>query len=410
MECERLPLAGRNIVLGVCGSIAAYKAADLTSKLVQAGAVVDIILTEAAQSFVGPMTFQGLTHRPVMTDLHDPRSELGIDHVALAKRAEVMVVAPATANTIAAVAHGFAGDALTTTALSTDAPLIVCPAMESRMYEHPATQANLALLRERGAVIVEPESGRLASGLTGVGRLADPTVIVGTVRHVLGREGDWAGRTVVVTAGGTREPMDPVRYVANRSSGKMGHAIAAAARDRGARVILVTTAPVDGETAVGVEVVSVNTALEMKAALHAALESSATEVDNAPVLIMAAAVADYRPARAADQKLKKDPASEDGLSLELTRNPDIVAGIGGDVVKIGFAAETSDLLANARNKITSKNLHMIVANDVTKAGSGFGTDTNEVTFLYADGRVEPMPLLTKEAVAHELLDKIGAFR
>lgn len=405
--------SGKHIVLGVCGSIAAYKAADITSKLVQGGATVDVILTEAATAFVGPLTFQALTHRPVITDLHDPRSEVGINHVALAQRADGLLIAPATANTIAALAHGFADDALTTTALSTEAPVIVCPAMESHMYDHPATQANLALLKERGVHIVAPGKGRLASGLSGVGRLADPAVILGTLRHVLGRDKDLAGRTVIVSAGGTREPIDPVRYVANRSSGKMGHAVAAAARDRGARVVLVTTSPVDPQTAAGIDVRSVSTALEMQREIQGVLDvlrrtpSQASAPTGRPLLIMAAAVADYRPAQAADRKLKKDPSSDDGLTLDLVRNPDILASINSDVVKIGFAAETDDLLDNARQKLTAKQLSLIVANDVTDPESGFGTDTNRVIFVHADGKTEPLPLLSKYEVAHELLDRTG---
>lgn len=422
-------LSGKHVVLGVSGSIAAYKAADIASKLVQAGATVDVTLTKAATSFVGPLTFQGLTHRAVLTDLIDPRSELGIDHVALAKRADVMLIAPATANTIAALAHGFADDALTTTALATEAPIIVCPAMESHMYAHPAIQANLALLRERGVVVVEPEFGRLASGLSGVGRLADPSVIIGTVRLVLGRDGDLAGRRIVVSAGGTREPIDPVRFVANRSSGKMGHAIAAAARDRGARVTLVTTAAVDAETSVGIAVRHVDTALEMQVALREALAGGRAGADSsgdpaiktaeapadpagavrgADVLIMAAAVADYRPATVADRKLKKQDQDGDGLTLQLVRNPDILAETTEPVLKIGFAAETDDLLANARAKLEPKGLDMIVANDVSEPDSGFGTDTNRVVLVHASGDAEPLPVLPKVDVAHELLDRVRA--
>lgn len=402
------PLAGRHVVLGVAGSIAAYKAPDIASKLVQAGAVVDVALTEAASAFVGAITFQGITHRPVMTDLLDPGSELGSDHVAFAKRADALLIAPATANTIAALAHGFASDALTTTALATEAPIIVCPAMEHHMYVNAATQANVATLRERGFVIVEPEEGRLASGLTGVGRLPETDVILGTLRYVLGRDGDLAGRSIVVSAGGTREPIDPVRYIANRSSGKMGHAIAAAARDRGARVILVTTAPVDPGTAVGIDVRPVATALDMQDAIRTGLQEASTG-EREPMLIMSAAVADYRPAIAADQKLKKDPDTDDGLTLELVRNPDILAGIDDDnVIKIGFAAETEDLLANAQRKLAAKDLSLIVANDVSAADSGFGADTNRVVIVHKDGTQEPLPLLSKSDVAHELLDRVRA--
>ncbi len=261
-------LEGKTVVLGISGSIAAYKAADLTSKLVQLGATVDVAMTPAATQFVAPLTFQSLTHRPTMTNLFDPRSDLSIDHVAAAQAADVFVVAPATANIIAALAHGLAGDPVTTIALSTPAPIIVCPAMEHHMYNHPATQNNLETLKSRGVTVVEPGSGRLASGLVGQGRLADLDTIVGTIRWVLGRKGDLAGRRIVVTAGGTREAIDPVRFVTNRSSGKMGHAVVEAARDRGADVTLVTTAAVPADVAIGVDVRPVTSALEMYEAVQ----------------------------------------------------------------------------------------------------------------------------------------------
>lgn len=394
------PLNDKHIVLGVSGSIAAYKAADLASKLVQTGAIVDVALTKAATAFIGPLTFQGLTHRPVITDLLDPGSELAIDHIALAKRADALLIAPATANIIAALAHGFASDAVTATALATEAPIIVCPAMESRMYTHPATQANLRTLQGRGVIVVQPESGRLASGLAGIGRLADVATIIGTLRLVLGRQGDLAGRHIVVTAGGTREPIDPVRFIANRSSGKMGHAVAAAAKDRGARVTLVTTVPVDKETAVGIDVHEVATADDMQKALANVLSLGAD------ALVMAAAVADYRPAQIAEHKLKKRDQDGEKLSIELVPNPDILAETTGATIKIGFAAETDDLVANARAKLKPKGLHMIVANDVSEPESGFGTDTNRVVFVYPSGDTELLPLLPKINVAHELLDRL----
>ncbi|HEY8417874.1 MAG TPA: bifunctional phosphopantothenoylcysteine decarboxylase/phosphopantothenate--cysteine ligase CoaBC [Limnochordales bacterium] len=392
-----LPLAGKTIVLGVSGSIAVYKAADLASRLVQLGAQVDTVMTRSAAEFVRPLTFQALTHRPVVTDMFDPRSEIGIDHVALAKRADAVLLAPATAQLIARLALGLADDAVTATVLATGAPVIVCPAMETRMYQHPATQANLQRLREWGAVVVPPAAGRLASGEEGIGRLADPGTIIGTVRWVLGRTGDLAGRRIVVTAGGTREAVDPVRYITNRSSGKMGHALAAAARDRGARVTLITTVAPDTDTAVGVEVQRVNSALEMLAAVERA-------VSEADALIMAAAVADYRPETAAEEKIKKGGA--DAWELRLVRNPDILASVRGPFIKIGFAAETSDVRANALAKLQAKGLHMIVANDVTEPGSGFETDTNRVTIYHAGGQAEELPLLPKADVAHAILDRL----
>ncbi|MBO8140553.1 MAG: bifunctional phosphopantothenoylcysteine decarboxylase/phosphopantothenate--cysteine ligase CoaBC [Firmicutes bacterium] len=389
-------LAGRNIVLGVSGSIAAYKAADVASRLVQAGATVDTVMTPSAIRFVAPLTFQSLTHRPVVTDLFDPRSELSIDHVALARRADAVLIAPATADLLSRMAHGLADDPVTATVLATAAPVIVCPAMESHMYRHPATQENLERLVQRGVRVVEPAAGRLASGQHGIGRLADPGLIIGTVRQVLGRNGDLSGRRVVVTAGGTREAIDPVRYITNRSSGKMGHALAEAARDRGAAVVLVTAAPVGPETAAGIDVRPVSSALEMMAEVQAAVE-------RADALIMAAAVADYRPAAFSSHKVKK---TQDQWELRMVRNPDILASVRTTAVKVGFAAETQDLRENALAKLKAKGLHMIVANDVTAPGSGFESDTNQVTIIDRSGRVEELPSLPKMDVAHEILDRL----
>lgn len=392
-------LEGKTVVLGISGSIAAYKAADLTSKLVQLGATVDVAMTPAATQFVAPLTFQSLTHRPTMTNLFDPRSDLSVDHVAAAQAADVFVVAPATANIIAALAHGLAGDPVTTIALSTPAPIIVCPAMEHHMYNHPATQNNLETLKSRGVTVVEPGSGRLASGLVGQGRLADLDTIVGTIRWVLGRKGDLAGRRIVVTAGGTREAIDPVRFVTNRSSGKMGHAVVEAARDRGADVTLVTTAAVPADVAIGVDVRPVTSALEMYEAVQEA-------VRGADALVMAAAVADYRPASPADKKLKKQDNDDTGWQLELVRNPDIIASVNGSFIKVGFAAETDDLVDNAKKKLLAKKLSFIVANDVTAPDSGFDKDTNRVTIIHASGNIEQLPTLPKTDVAHALLDRV----
>ncbi|OUM98604.1 MAG: phosphopantothenoylcysteine decarboxylase [Firmicutes bacterium ZCTH02-B6] len=396
---SRHPLSGKHIVLGVAGSIAAYKAADLASRLVQAGAQVDTVMTREATAFVAPLTFQALTHRPVITDLFDPRSELAIDHVAVAKRADAILLAPATAQLIARLAIGMADDAVTATVLASSAPVVICPAMETNMYQHPATQTNLARLKEWGAVVVEPARGRLASGAEGIGRLADPGTITGTLRWVLGRNGDLAGRRIVVSAGGTREAIDPVRYITNRSSGKMGHALAAAARDRGAQVTLVTTVTPDPETTAGVEVRRVESALGMLAAVEEA-------VQGADALIMAAAVADFRPESTATHKLKKGDADE--WTLRLVRNPDVLATVSGSFIKVGFAAETADLRGNALAKLKAKGLHMIAANDVSEPGSGFDTDTNRVTLFHADGRVEALPLLPKADVAHLILDRLAA--
>jgi phosphopantothenoylcysteine decarboxylase/phosphopantothenate--cysteine ligase len=391
------PLAGRVIVLGVTGSIAAYKAAGLASTLTQMGAEVHVILTEAATRFVTPLTFQALTHRPVHTDLWAPDPATGVPHIELAERAEVLVVVPATAATIARLAQGLAEDFLTCVALATQAPLVVAPAMDGGMFEHPATQANLAVLRSRGALVVEPEVGHLASGLTGRGRLAAEERIIAAIRQVLGRRGPLAGVRVVVTAGGTREPIDPVRFIGNRSSGKMGYALAEAARDRGAEVTLIT-----GPTALpapeGVHVVQVERAREMQ---RAVIEACA----NADVLLMAAAVADYRPAEEAPQKIKKTGQE---LIIRLVENPDILKELphGRLKVKAGFAAESEDLLANAARKLEAKDLDLIVANDITAPDSGFGTDTNTVTLLFRDGRQVPLPNLPKREVAERILDAV----
>ena len=391
------PLEGKTVLLGVTGSIAAYKAADLASKLTQAGAQVDTILTENATQFVSPLTFRSLTHRPVMTTLFDLDSEEAIEHVALAQRADILVVAPATAHTLAKLALGLADDALTTTALATAAPLMVAPAMDGHMWEHPAVQEHIATLTARGAHIAGPASGRLASGLVGAGRMLEPEALVGHIRWVLGQTGDLKGRVIVVTAGGTQEPIDPVRVVTNHSSGKMGYAIAEAARDRGADVTLVT-APTSLLSPIGVTVSNVATVAEMRASV---LDACA----GADALVMAAAISDYRLAHAADQKIKK--SSPDGaLTLDLVKTPDFFLEVPEGVLRVGFAAETENLIPNARAKVEAKNLSLIVANDVTKEGSGFGTDTNQVTFIDRAGAVEELPLLSKYDVGHRILDRI----
>ncbi len=392
-------LKGKNVVLGVTGGIAAYKAVELASRLTQAGAIVDVIMTDAATRFVAPLSFQTITRRPVVTDMFALLQKTEIAHVSLAERADVVVIAPATANTIAKLAHGLADNMLTATVLATAAPLIVAPAMDAGMYENPATQANLALLQERGAVIVGPAYGRLASGKVGKGRLAEIREIVGTIRMVLGREGELAGRRVLVTAGGTREYIDPVRFIGNPSSGKMGYALAEAARDRGAEVTLIS-APTALPKPVGVKLVAVETAQEMRDAVLDALP----ETD---LLLMAAAVADYRPAHRVGRKIKKGEAEE--LTLRLVRNPDILAEVAArrgpkPAVVVGFAAETEDLVANAKAKLVEKRLDLIVANDVTAPDSGFGADTNRVTLLDRRGRVEALPLLPKTEVAERVLD------
>lgn len=391
-----MPLTDRRIVLGVTASIAAFKAADVASRLVQAGATVDVALTRRAAEFIGPLTFRGLTGRRPYVDLFEVDAPYGEAHIELAREADLLLICPATASTLARLAHGLADDFVSLTALATVAPVLVAPAMDTQMWEHPATQANRQLLEERGVQFLGPAEGRLASGRTGGGRLLEPAEIVGRVLARLGRErGDLAGRRVVVTAGGTREPLDPVRFIGNRSSGKMGYAVAEAARDRGAAVVLITSAALPPPPEV--EIVPVESAIEMQQAVN-------EHVAAADVLVMAAAVADYRPVEAAERKIKRGETQS--RTLELVQNPDIVAGATGDFVKVAFAAETDDLLENAQRKLASKGAHLVAANDVTAPDAGFGVDTNRVTILDRDGGREELPLMSKYDVALRLLDRV----
>ena len=391
------PLDGRNVALGVSGSIACYKAVDLASKLVQLGAEVDVMMTPAAREFVAPLTFAAITHRPVAESLFDPRSELLIDHVAIAERADMVIIAPATAQTIAKLALGLADDPIGATVLATAAPVIVAPAMDANMYDSPATQANVETLASRGVTIAGPAVGRLASGLMGKGRLLETAELLGYVRMVLGRTGDMAGRRVVVSAGGTQEDIDPVRFISNRSSGKMGYAIAEAAIDRGAETVIVA-APNALQAPVGARVVQVASAMEMRDAVLA-------ECDGADAVVMAAAVADWRPAERAESKMKKGDRTT--LTLELVRTPDIAAEIDGDgLVKVGFAAESDDVIANARAKVDSKGLDLIAANDITAEGAGFGSDTNRVTLIDREGNTEELGLMSKYEVGQRILDRV----
>ena len=389
------PLENKHIVLGVTGSIACYKALDLASKLTQAGALVDTIMSYGATQFVAPLAFRSITHREVVTDGFDPHSELAIEHVALAQQADIVVIAPATVNCIAKLAVGLADDPLTTTVVATKAPLLIAPAMDANMFDHPATQENLAKLRERGVVVAGPAPGRLASGLIGMGRLLETPELIGYITATLGQHGDLAGRTVVVSAGGTQEAIDPVRVITNYSSGKMGYALAEAARDRGADVVLVTAAAGMTDPAL-TRVIQVTSAQEM---CDAVLE----QVKGADALIMAAAVADYRPVSEAGQKIKK---SNEELRLDLTKTTDILEAAQGDFVRVGFSAESQDLLQNAKAKVKSKNLDLIVANDITDPDSGFGGDTNKVALIDRDLNVEELPLLTKYEVGNRVLDRV----
>jgi phosphopantothenoylcysteine decarboxylase/phosphopantothenate--cysteine ligase len=396
-------LAGKRIVLGVTGGIAAYKAATVCSRLVQAGAEVTVVMTGAAQKFITPLTFQALTHRPVYVDMFAIPGGENIPHIKLADNTDLLLIAPATATTIAKMANGLADNLLTAIALATPAPILLAPAMETDMWQHPATQANMQKLRDWGVLAVGPAAGRLASGAMGPGRMVEPEEIVATARLVLGRHGDLAGRRVVVTAGGTREAIDPVRCVTNHSSGKMGHAIAEVARDRGGAVTLITTAAMANPA--GIEVVRVDSAAQMQ---QAVLAASAM----AEVLVMAAAVADFRPASAAEQKIKKT-GEQSGLILELAPTVDILAEVAaaksagnGPRVTVGFAAETENLIKNAQGKLERKKLDLIAANDVTATDAGFGTDTNRVTLLGRDGSVEALPLMSKAEVAGAIFDRV----
>jgi phosphopantothenoylcysteine decarboxylase/phosphopantothenate--cysteine ligase len=394
-----MPLTGRNVVLGVSGSIAAFKAADLASKLVQAGAIVDVVLTDAAQQFVTPFTFRSLTGRPVYTNMFEPATDAGEEHVALARRAELIVVAPAAATTLARFAYGLADDMLSLTVLATKAPVLVAPAMDSQMWKAAATQANVATLLERGVAFVGPESGRLASGHTGAGRMSEPEKILGAAKYELAKRGDLTGRHVVVTAGGTREPIDPVRVITNRSSGKMGYALAEAARDRGARVTLVSTEP-SLPLPYGVKLNPVESVVQMREAVLAACAE-------ADALIMAAAVSDYRPAEASEQKLKK---GEGGMMLPLAKNESFFPEVPSGVVKVAFAAETENLIENAMRKPESHGpLDLIVANDVSASDAGFGVDTNRVVLIDpSSGAKQELPLLPKYEVAVQVLDRVKA--
>lgn len=387
---------GKNIVLGISGGIAAYKSIEVLRRLVDGGAHVAPIMTEDAHRFVGPVTISALASEPLHTSLWDDASP--IPHTRLGQNADVIVVAPATARVIAAYATGMSDDLLVATLIATRAPVVLCPAMHTEMWEHPSVVDNIALLRSRGVVIVEPQSGRLAGGDIGTGRLADPETILQAIDEVLGGNKDLAGQHVVITAGGTREPIDAVRVIANRSSGKQGYAIAEDAHRRGARVTVIST--VDLPVASGVSVVSVETAQQM----HDAVTKAAVSAD---VVIMAAAVADFRPVLSVEGKIKKNQGVPT-ITLEAT--PDILAKLGSikpeHQVLVGFAAETENLVENARGKLERKNLDLIVANDVSAPGVGFAHETNAVTILSASGEMKSVPLANKRTIATAVLDSV----
>ena len=398
-------LEGKRIVLGVSGGIAAYKAAALTSKLTQAGATVHVIMTKHAVEFVQPLTFQALSHQPVHTDVFAEPDPHVISHIELADRADLILVAPATANVIAKMAHGLADDMLTTTVLATKAPVLVAPAMNVNMYDHPATQANMRQLAEYGYRFIEPGEGLLACGWVGKGRLAEPEEIVAAVAAFFAEQKqtdctakDLSGKTVLVTAGPTREKIDPVRYITNHASGKMGYAIAEAARDRGAQVILVS-GPTSLPQPAGVRVVPVESVQEM-------FDAVMRDLPESDIVIKSAAVSDYRPKTVHQHKMKK---GDGPLVLELDKAPDILKTIGERKTKqfvVGFAAETQDLTENAKSKLERKNLDMIVANNVLTEGAGMGSDTNIVTLMARSGEQVELSKMSKRAVADKLLDAI----
>lgn len=393
-------LNGKKIVLGVTGGIAVYKAVDLVSRLRKQGAEVRVIMTEHAQQFVTPLTFKEISGNKVAVSMWEANQEFNVEHIALANWADAFVVAPATANILAKMANGIADDLLSTTLLAAQAPIIVCPAMNTGMYQNPITQENIAKLEAHGVTVMPPAVGYLACGVSGPGRLPEPQQIVEFIDDFFAKkDGDMVGMKVLVTAAGTREPIDPVRFVGNRSSGKMGYAIAQAAAQRGAEVLLVT-----GPSALAippnVKGVKVETTNEM-------LEACMEAYGKMDVVIKAAAVADYRPRDVADQKIKKK--TDDALTVVMDKNPDILKELGArkeHQVLVGFAAETQNLLDNAREKIIKKNLDMIVANDVTAAGAGFNTDTNIVKFLYPSGEVRSLEQMAKTEVANLLLDAV----
>jgi phosphopantothenoylcysteine decarboxylase/phosphopantothenate--cysteine ligase len=380
-----------NIVIGVTGSIAAYKAVDIANKLTQDGANVDVVMTRSAQEFVTPLTFQTLTRRKVYTSLWDESNE-GVVHIDLAQKADVVLIAPATANIIAKLANGYADDLLTDVVLATRSPVVIAPAMNVNMYENAITQENIQKLKDRGFIFIEPVEGRLACGVYGKGKLAETHHILGIIRTVIGRSGDMAGKKVVITAGGTREPIDPVRFISNRSSGKMGHALAEAARDRGALVTLITASTMDYPA--GMDIIPVNTADEMCAEVVKACK-------DADALMMTAAVSDYKPSNVAKQKIKK---SDQELDLHLSKNTDILSQVKEDMIKIGFAAESNDIIRNAIEKLHKKELDLIVANDITQDAWGFGSEYNKVTLIDGNENINELPIMTKRKVSDVICD------
>ena len=392
------PLKGKHIVVGVTAGIAAYKAVELVSRLYKAGAEVKVVMTRNATKFVSPLVFGEISKHKVAVEMFENVQDWNVEHIAYATWADAYVIAPATANMIAKMAYGIADDMLSTQLLATTAPVFVCPAMNSNMYAHPTVQENLTTLRDRGVHVLEPDSGLLACGVEGKGRLPDPQKIMDWVDFHLGKTKLLEGRTVIVSAGGTQEAIDPVRYITNRSSGKMGYAVASKAAQAGAKTILVS-APTDLAVPIGVERIIVRSAMEMKEAID-------SHYDSADAVIMAAAVADYRVAEVADNKIKK----QETMRLELVKNPDILSGLGERKKHqklIGFAAETQDVISYGKEKVRKKNLDMLVANDVSKLNAGFDVDTNEVTFIYPGEQIVALPNMSKLDVAERIIQALA---
>jgi len=395
-------LKGKSVVIGVCGGIAAYKAVDLASRLKKLGAEIDVIMTQNAQKFVTELTFRSITHRPVITDMFEKPAQWDVRHISLAKKADLLVIAPATANIIGKIASGIADDMLSTTVMATKAPVLIVPAMNQNMYENPIVQQNIEKLKGLGYLFMEPETGYLAEGTSGKGRMPEPPAIVEEVLRILKPIRDLEGIRMLVTAGPTREPIDPVRYISNNSSGKMGYAVAKAALKRGADVLLIS-GPVSLEKPEGAQIISVTTAQEM-------YEAVMKNYEDCNCIVMVAAVADYRPKKVSEFKIKKDSSFD---AIELEQTVDILNELGkikGNRILAGFCAETDNLMKNAIGKIKQKNLDLIFANDVTQEGAGFGTDTNIIKIIRKDGTVTDLPLLSKLEAADRIMDEIAALK
>ena len=391
------PLQDKRIVLGVTGSIANYKALDLASKLVQKGALVDTIMTKSSLEFLTPLSFKAITHRDIVTNMYDLNSEFAINHVGLAESADILIVAPATANVIAKIANGISDDPLTTTLLATKSPIIVAPAMDGNMFDNPATQNNILTLMSRGIFVSGPEYGRLASGLIGNGRMTPTENLVDVLSMTLGTNGDLSEKKILVTAGGTMEPIDPVRFITNKSSGKMGYSIAEAARDRGARVTLISASNILSNP-IGIQTKKARTSSEM-------YELISKEVTNMDVIIMAAAISDWTPKEYSETKYKKSDAET--WSIDLIKTIDIIANISNtNLIKVGFAAESNNVIKNGKTKLVSKSLDFIVANNIMETDSGFEADTNKVSIIHTNGDIENIPTMSKYAIGNEILDRI----